>query len=278
MKLNLLGTGGVTPIPKPCCNCDLCVEARKKGIIDYQTGPSMFVYDDNILFDTPEEVRFQLNREKIEKVENVILTHWHPDHTQGIRVVEQINFNHIKEEPEPNPINLFIAEKQLEMFKKFGCGNMLSYYESKGVIRIIYLQHKQAINFKNVTVTPYYIQKTEGYYFLIEDNKIGKKVIYAPCEYQDLIVYDELKDIDVFIAHCLYFQNKEIGSGVDYSDTEDSFEKMLKDSEEMEAKKVVITHIEEAFQLTIGQLNNEAKKHYKDYNIEFAKDGHIIEL
>ena len=47
---------------------------------------------------------------------------------------------------------------------------------------------------------------------------------------------------------------------------------------EMEAKKVVITHIEEAFQLTIEQLNSEAKKHYKDYNIEFAKDGHIIEL
>lgn len=50
---------------------------------------------------------------------DVILTHWHPDHTQGIRVVEQMNFNYIKGEAEPNPINLFIAEKQLEMFKKF---------------------------------------------------------------------------------------------------------------------------------------------------------------
>lgn len=278
MNLNLLGTGGVTSIPKPCCNCELCVKSREKGISEYQTGPSMFVYDDNILFDTPEEVRFQLNRERIKKVENIILTHWHPDHTQGIRVVEQINFNHIKEEAEPNPINLYIAEKQLEMFKKFGCGNMLSYYESKGVIKIIYLKHKQPIKFENVIVTPYFIPKTEGYYFLVEDNKSCKKIVYAPCEYQDLIVYDELKGIDVFIAHCLYFENKKIGSGVNYSDTEDSFEKMLKDSEKMNAKKVLITHIEEAFQLTIEQLNMEAKKYYKDYNIEFAKDGHIIKL
>ena len=115
MKFNLLGAGGVTPIPKPCCNCELCVNARKSGLKDYQTGPSMFVYDDNILFDTPEEVRFQLNRENIEKVENVILTHWHPDHTQGIRIVEQINFNHIKERAEEKPINLYIAEKQLSL-------------------------------------------------------------------------------------------------------------------------------------------------------------------
>lgn len=278
MKLNLLGTGGVTPIPRPCCNCELCVKTREKGIIDYQTGPSMFVYNDNILFDTPDEVRFQLNREKIEKVENIILTHWHPDHTQGIRIVEQINFNHIKEQAEEKPINLYIAKEQLEMFKKFGCGNMLSYYESKGIIDVIYLEHNKSIKFKNTTVTPYYIQKTEGYYFLIEDNNTGKKVIYAPCEYQELKVYDNLKNIDIFIPHCLYFENKNIGSGVDYSDTEDSFEKMLLDSKQMSAKRIVVTHIEEAFQLTIEELNKEAKKHYRDYNIEFAKDGYIMEL
>lgn len=278
MKLNLLGTGGVTPIPKPCCNCELCTKIRKKGILEYQTGPSMFVYDDNILFDTPEEVRFQLNRENIEKVENIILTHWHPDHTQGIRIVEQINFNHIMEKTESTAIRIYIAEKQLEMFKKFGSGNMLSYYESKGIIQIIYFKHNEPIKFKNTTITPFYIQKTEGYYFLVEDNRNGKKVVYAPCEYQELKVYDNLKNIDILIAHCLYFENKNIGSGVCYSDTEDSFEKMLNDSKLMQAKKVIITHIEEAFQLTIEQLNEEAKKYYEKYFIEFAKDGYKIEL
>lgn len=46
----------------------------------------------------------------------------------------------------------------------------------------------------------------------------------------------------------------------------------------MEAKKILITHIEEAFQLTINQLNQEAKKYYENYNIEFAKDGYKMEL
>lgn len=171
-----------------------------------------------------------------------------------------------------------LQKKQLETFKKFGCGNMLSYYESKGIIKIIYIKHNEPIKFKNTTVTPLYIPKTEGYYFLIEDNSNSKKVIYAPCEYQELKVYDELKNIDIFITHCLYFENKNIGSGVDYSDTEDSFEKMLLDSRKMGAKEVIVTHIEEAFQLTIEQLNEQAKKYYTEYNIEFAKDRHIIEI
>lgn len=53
---------------------------------------------------------------------------------------------------------------------------------------------------------------------------------------------------------------------------------MLLDSRKMGAKEVIVTHIEEAFQLTIEQLNEQAKKYYKEYNIEFAKDGHIIEI
>lgn len=108
MKLNLIGTGGVIPIPKPGCKCNLCIKSREKLLDNYQIGPSMFVYDDNLLFDTPEEIRFGLNREKIEKVDNIILTHWHPDHTQGIRIVEQLNYNERLNRPEATPINIYI--------------------------------------------------------------------------------------------------------------------------------------------------------------------------
>ncbi|MCR5185960.1 MAG: MBL fold metallo-hydrolase [Clostridia bacterium] len=278
MRFNLLGTGGVTPIPKPCCNCKLCQNARKSGLINYQTGPSFYVYDDNLLFDTPEEVRFQLNRENIEKVENIILTHWHPDHTQGIRIIEQINMNHIKHKPEDKPINVYISKKQLDMFKKYGAGNFLDFYENKGLIKLLFLENEKPIVFNNVTVIPVYIKRTEGYYFIIKDNKTGTKLVYAPCEYHELKVFDFVKDIDVFISHCLYFENKEIGSGVDYSSTEDSFEKMLKDSKEMEAKKIIITHTEEAFQLTMDELNDAAKKYYSDYNIKFVNDGYKFEV
>lgn len=278
MKLNLIGTGGVSPIPKPGCNCNLCIKNRENLLSNYQIGPSMFVYDDNLLFDTPEEIRFGLNREKIEKVENIILTHWHPDHTQGIRIIEQLNYDEILNKPGGKPIKIYISEEQLKMFKKFGAGNMLSFYESRKTCKVIYFEHNVPIKFENNIVIPYYIEKTKGYYFLIEDIKTGKKVIYAPCEYCDLKVYDSIKDIDILIAHFLYFENKNIGSGVNYSNSEDSFEKMLNDSKLMNAKKIIITHIEEAFRLGIEELNEAVKEHYKEYDIEFAKDGFKINL
>lgn len=115
------------------------------------------------------------------KVDNIILTHWHTDHTQGIRVVEQINFNQIKECAEEKLINVYIAEHQLETFKKFGCVNMLIYYEQKGIIKIIYLKHKQKNEFAHTIIMPYYIEKIKGYYFLIENKINGKREVYELC-------------------------------------------------------------------------------------------------
>ena len=31
MKLKIIGSGGCVSTPRPCCNCPICVEARKKG-------------------------------------------------------------------------------------------------------------------------------------------------------------------------------------------------------------------------------------------------------
>jgi phosphoribosyl 1,2-cyclic phosphate phosphodiesterase len=276
VKLNIIGSGGVVPIPRPCCQCELCKKARAKGLGEYQTGPSMFVYDDNILFDTPEEIRLSLIKSDIEKVENVILTHWHPDHTQGIRVLEQINYDYENKKPIHEPINLYIAAHQLETFKKLSCGGFLDLYQSKGIIKINFFEHGKPIVFDHITITPYSIEKTKGYYFLLEDQK-GSKVIYASCEYHELKVYDEIRDIDVLISHGLYFETDHIGRGFK-SNTEDSFEKMLEDSKIMNAKKIVVTHNEELFGLFAEEADLEVQKYFADFDIKFAKDGQMIEL
>lgn len=276
MKLNLLGSGGVAAPPKPCCNCKICIEARTKGIPYARTGASLFIYDSNLLFDTPEEVRTQINRENIKDIENIILTHWHPDHTLGLRVVEQINYDSIKEKPIREPIKVYIATEQYEQMKKYTAGNVLAHFESKGIISIMNFEHKKVIDFGDVKVIPLFIPETEGFYFKIEDAK--SSIVYAPCEYKNLKIYEEVKDIDVFIVHHLYFENKSIGTGADYSSTEDSFEVMLEHSKQMKAKKIIITHIEEAFGLSHYELNEICRKEYTEYNIEFGFDGMILEL
>ncbi len=274
MNINILGSGGVLPIPRPCCPCTLCSQARSEKEETWQTGPSMYVYGQSILFDTPEEIRFQLLRNNIDSVQHIIYTHWHPDHTQGMRIIEQIT----KRRPDTMPINVYIAKEQFELLSRFGCGNMLKYYESQNIVQLHWFEADIPIHFGHLSITPYFIEKTRGYFFKLTDTQSKKKAVYAPCEYNGLHVPHMLNDIDVLIAHCLWFEDNRIGHGTDFADTEDSFETMLSHAHEMNAKKIYIMHIEESFDSTVDELNQAARLCYPQYDIQFTKDNTIIDL
>lgn len=55
MEITVLGSGGNTPIPMPTCQCKICVEAREKGELYKRKGNSIFIHDENIMIDTPEQ-------------------------------------------------------------------------------------------------------------------------------------------------------------------------------------------------------------------------------
>lgn len=276
MQIILLGTGGVSSIPRPTCFCDVCQEARKKGIPYSRTGCSLFIKEENILFDTPESIYEQLNREKIKSIEHIFLTHWHPDHTQGIRVIETINWNFSESKPFNKPINVYISDYQFEMFKKYSAGGFLDYYQNKNIINIIKIENKKKFNFKNITINPYLIEKTKGFYFLISNQK--KQTVYLPCEYHLVEIDKEIKNVDVFISHNLFWENNKISLRKNPPKDEDSFEKMLKDADQIKAKKIILTHIEESFKLGHDELNEKLKKYYPNYDVTAGYDGQIIKL
>lgn len=268
MKFNMLGSGGVFAPPRAGCKCRVCEEAREKGIPYARTGCSLYNYDAKLLFDTPEEIRMQLNRERIFDCRHVILTHWHPDHTMGLRFLEHLNQKETTE-----PINLYMAKHQQETFKKLSCGGFLDFYEKNNIIKVH--EFEEEMDFGAVKVIPYYIEKTKGYYFLITDG--NKKLVYAPCEYHELRVDESIQDVDVFIPHQLYYEDKSI-SKVDYSQEEDSFEKMLEDARQMNAKRIIVTHIEEIFGMNHDELNRMTKEKFPDFNLEFGYDGREINI
>jgi phosphoribosyl 1,2-cyclic phosphate phosphodiesterase len=276
MELILLGSGGVSPAPRPTCACRICSEARLKGIPYARTGSSMFIKDIDVLFDTPEEIRQQINREGIDKITSIILTHWHPDHTHGLRVIEQFNWDFDQKKTHFGPVNVYMSARQQELFKKMTCGSFLDFYEKKGMIKVVNLEHKQKITINSISITPYLIQATEGFYFLIES--AGKKAIYASCEYHHFIPDESIKGVDVFIVHNLFWENKAVSPRLNNPTDEDSFEDMLSHAETFEAKKIILTHIEESFGLNHDELNEQMKKFYPDSDISAGFDGQIIKL
>ncbi|MEO7966047.1 MAG: MBL fold metallo-hydrolase, partial [Gemmatimonadaceae bacterium] len=90
MKLTFLGTGTSFGIPIIGCNCVVCqsTDARDKrtrvgAVVESDTGT-------RVLFDTPPELRLQLVRAGIGRVEAVFFTHDHADHIHGIDDIRAI--------------------------------------------------------------------------------------------------------------------------------------------------------------------------------------------
>ena len=90
MKLIIIGSGGCVCLPKPLCQCRICVEARQKGGRYKRFGCALYLEDASLLVDTPEDIAHALNASDIRTVERVLYTHRDPDHTLGMRIFEQL--------------------------------------------------------------------------------------------------------------------------------------------------------------------------------------------
>jgi phosphoribosyl 1,2-cyclic phosphate phosphodiesterase len=84
MKLILLGTGDAIGTPKIGCRCPSCLDALAGGL-SRRTRFSILVESDDgrILIDTSPDLRWQLLKKDISKVDGVIWTHAHYDHYAG---------------------------------------------------------------------------------------------------------------------------------------------------------------------------------------------------
>ena len=81
MKLQYLGTAAAEGTPGIFCQCDLCVEAIKRGGKDIRTR-SQAVMDDRLLIDFPPDSYWHMIRHglNLPAMEHALITHTHEDH------------------------------------------------------------------------------------------------------------------------------------------------------------------------------------------------------
>ncbi|NLC11078.1 MAG: MBL fold metallo-hydrolase [Firmicutes bacterium] len=287
MKFVVLGSGGVQTTPRPTCQCKVCREARQKKGRYQRLGPSLYCYDLEAVFDTPEDVGTALNREDIKKVSSVFYTHADPDHVMGLRVCEQICLDWFlfgKAEPRRRIIDVYLPGEVYERLFSFSShyGSFFSYYEKeRSYIRTHRLT--SSIKFSDILVTPVRIQPGI-YLYLLEQGK--KKVIYAPCDTKPFAPANEfwakLIGADLLILECCFFEGSQKDGN--FFQLEHFIRRKLRNLQEvklllekLQPLHTVFCHIEESFGKSYDDYNKLARQ-YDLWGIEFAYDGMILEV
>lgn len=281
MKIKIIGSGGCVSTPRPCCNCPVCVEAREKGFPYARTGSSLFIEDENILIDTPEDINYSLNNANVKDVEFIMYSHCDPDHTMGMRVLEQLRMNWLKLSagiPNSNPILVTSLPTIIEDVAQQGTkyGSALKYYEFQGLATLKGADFFEKNGLK-VDFIPVNEEQTVTIFVITKD---GKKVIYAPCDVKPFPENLAFENADVLIIG-----NTIIGDTLKdgFVLTEDNplrkelftMDEILALKEKYHIPKVIMTHLEEDW----GKSYDDYKKLEKEFDgISFAFDGMEILL
>lgn len=93
MKINVtfLGTGTSVGIPMIGCSCEACTSSDPR---DARLRSSVLIEaeDKNILIDCGPDFRQQMLREKVGRLDAILVTHIHNDHTAGMDDIRPYNF------------------------------------------------------------------------------------------------------------------------------------------------------------------------------------------
>ena len=98
MIITFLGTGTSQGVPVIACECDVC---RSVDYRDKRTRSSVHVEVDgqSLVIDTGPDFRAQMLRESIKRLDAILFTHEHKDHTAGMDDVRGFNFTQKMEIP-----------------------------------------------------------------------------------------------------------------------------------------------------------------------------------
>jgi phosphoribosyl 1,2-cyclic phosphate phosphodiesterase len=93
MKLTFLGTGTSTGVPSIGCDCETCISDDPR---DKRLRVSVLIEHggQTVLVDTSSDFRQQALRQRLKRLDAVLITHCHADHIFGLDDIRPLNFRY----------------------------------------------------------------------------------------------------------------------------------------------------------------------------------------
>ncbi len=252
MKITILGCATSMGVPVLGCQCEVCTSDDPKN---NRTRSSVFieVNGSGILIDTSTDMRAQVLREKITRIDAVLYTHSHADHTHGIDDLKAFNYiNSMSIDCYANAITLDSIKQNFGyLFRSFSA--------ARGKPRLDFKEIKGELEFAGIKIKPIEILHHR---WDILGYRVGDFAYLTDCSSIPESSQEKLQGLDFLILGALRYKAHEAHFNVEQAVTEIN---------KLRPKRALLTHMGHEIDY------NRLKRELPDY-IEPAYDGAQIEL
>lgn len=155
LKVTFLGTGTSQGIPVIACDCQVCLSENSK---DKRLRASIMVEMESacIVVDTGPDFRQQMLRQHVRKLDAVLFTHQHKDHTAGLDDIRAFNFSQQKDMP------IYGTQQVLRQIKKeFAYIFAQKRYPGVPEVAIHSISHEQTFEVSGIPILPIQVMHHE---------------------------------------------------------------------------------------------------------------------
>ena len=256
MKFVILGCGSSMGVPRPDGFFGNCDPKNKKN---YRTRCSALIKTDNenVLIDTSPDLRIQMLKQKIKKIDKVFYSHMHADQTHGINDLRSFFIRN------KNPINVF-ADKVTSKYLRKTFSYCFDTYNKEypatlklnDIDKNLFIKSKK----KNILIRPIKVQhgNVQSVCYIVD-----KKLAYIS-EVSEIFEkdYKYFKNLKYLIIDCLWYK---------YHPSHFNLDKSLEMINKFSSRKAILTNLHT--DIDYNQIKKKLPK-----NIIPAYDGLSVNL
>lgn len=258
MKITFLGTGTSQGVPVIGCKCEVCksTDSKDKRL---RTSAMVEVEEKRFIIDAGPDFRYQMLRAGISKIDALLLTHEHKDHTGGIDDVRAFNF---VDYPIIHTIHIYSNSSTIEAIRRdFHYAFATDKYRGVPEIRTHIITEQESFFVEGIEITPIIGQHSER--FRSVGYRIGNLAYLTDMNYIAPEELAKLRGVEVLVINALRWETHS---------SHFSVEEAIKIIDSVAPKRAYLTHMSHR----IG-LHSELE-HRLPKGVMAAYDGLEVEI